>query len=224
MNYIYIFLEIIFTFFLMIIFYSKGKKDGLYLYIALMSGLLSVFMFKSINLFSFEVNTGIPIVMGIFICNGIIIQRYGIDEVKRIIYTSGVSYLTTSFGMFLLSLYLGSGYEVNINSVFDGLFGYSIGNFRIFIGGFISLIFMLWCNSYIYYYVRRSKNILWFSNITSSLIVQMLESIIFVLLGYLGDVSFTLIFGMIVIRYLIKIVTSVIGLVPVYMIVKMKDK
>lgn len=135
MNYIYIFLEIIFTFFLMIIFYSKGKKDGLYLYIALMSGLLSVFMFKSINLFSFEVNTGIPIVMGIFICNGIIIQRYGIDEVKRIIYTSGVSYLTTSFGMFLLSLYLGSGYEVNINSVFDGLFGYSIGNFRIFIGG-----------------------------------------------------------------------------------------
>ena len=57
MNYIYIFLEIIFTFFLMIIFYSKGKKDGLYLYIALMSGLLSVFMFKSINLFSFEVNT-----------------------------------------------------------------------------------------------------------------------------------------------------------------------
>ena len=126
--------------------------------------------------------------------------------------------------MFLLSLYLGSGYEVNINSVFDGLFGYSIGSFRIFIGGFISLIFMLWCNSYIYYYVRRSKNILWFSNITSSLIVQMLESIIFVLLGYLGDVSFTLIFGMIVIRYLIKIVISVIGLVPVYMIVKMKDK
>ena len=52
----------------------------------------------------------------------------------------------------------------------------------------------------------------------------MLESIIFVLLGYLGDVSFTLIFGMIVIRYLIKIVISVIGLVPVYMIVKMKDK
>ena len=72
--------------------------------------------------------------------------------------------------------------------------------------------------------LEEVKNILWFSNITSSLIVQMLESIIFVLLGYLGDVSFTLIFGMIVIRYLIKIVISVIGLVPVYMIVKMKDK
>ena len=56
MNYIYILFEIIFTFFLMLVFYKISKKDGLYLYIVLMSSILSIIMFKSIDLFSFQVN------------------------------------------------------------------------------------------------------------------------------------------------------------------------
>ena len=72
MNYIYILFEIIFTFFLMLVFYKVSKKDGLYLYIVLMSSILSIIMFKSVDLFSFQVNLGIPIIVSLFICNNII--------------------------------------------------------------------------------------------------------------------------------------------------------
>ena len=223
MNYIYMLLEIIFAFFLMICFYKVGKKTGLYLYIVLMSSILSVVMFKVIDLFSFQVNLGIPIVMGLFICNNIIIQKFGIDEVKRIMATVSVSYMATIVIISILSITGDSGYNLISNEAFNGLFGYGSGNIRILIGGLFTTL-TLWCNSYIYYYIRRSKNMLWFSNVGSSLIIQMLESIIFVIIAYLGKLDFTLIFGMIVIRYLIKIIISFMGIIPVYMIVKMKDK
>ena len=211
MNYILILLEVIFTFFLMFIFYKVGKKNGLYLYMVLMSSIASIIMFKTIDLFSFQVNLGIPIIMGLFICNNIIIQRFGIDEVKRIIVS-------------LLSLTINSDYVLTSNEIFNSLFGYDINNIRIFIGGFVSIMLMLWSSSYVYYYIRRSKNILWFSNIGTMLFIQMLESIIFVIISYIGEFDFTLLFGMIVIRYLIKIMIGMIGLIPVYTIVKMKDK
>lgn len=224
MNYILILLEVIFTFFLMFTFYKVGKKNGLYLYMVLMSSIASIIMFKTIDLFSFQVNLGIPIIMGLFICNNIIIQRFGIDEVKRIMTTSGIAYVVVGIIVSLLSLTINSDYVLTSNEVFNSLFGYDINNIRIFIGGFVSIMLMLWSSSYVYYYIRRSKNILWFSNIGTMLFIQMLESIIFVIISYIGEFDFTLLFGMIVIRYLIKIMIGMIGLIPVYTIVKMKDK
>ena len=60
----------------MFIFYKVGKKNGLYLYMVLMSSIASIIMFKTIDLFSFQVNLGIPIIMGLFICNNIITTTY----------------------------------------------------------------------------------------------------------------------------------------------------
>ncbi len=223
MNLVYMFLEIIFTFFLLFMFYKIWKKDGLYLYLSLLSAILSVVIFEVIDLFSFQINLGIPIVMGIFIVNNIIIQRFGIDEVRRIMLTTGISYVMPSVILSLLTLCSDSGYTLISNALFNGLFGYNVFDIRTFIGGF-SIVFMLWVNSYFYYYIRRSKNVLWVSNVVSSLIIQMLESIIFVVIAYLGDYSFPLIFGMIVIRYLCKIIISLMGIIPIYMIVKMRDR
>ena len=165
-----------------------------------------------------------PIIMGLFICNNIIIQRFGIDEVKRIMTTSGIAYVVVGIIVSLLSLTINGDYVLTSNEVFNSLFGYDINNIRIFIGGFVSIMLMLWSSSYVYYYIRRSKNILWFSNIGTMLFIQMLESIIFVIISYIGEFDFTLLFGMIVIRYLIKIIIGMIGLIPVYTIVKMKDR
>ena len=224
MNYLFILLEIIITFFLIFVFYKVGKKNGLYLYMILMAGITSVIMYKTIDLFSFQVNLGISAIMGLFVCNNIIIQRFGMDEIKRIIMSTSITYLLVGIIISLASLFSNSGYELISNDIFNGLFGYDVNNIRIYIGGFISIIVMLWSGSYIYYYIRRSKNVLWISNVGSMLFIQMLESILFIIIAYALDFNFTMLFGMIVIRYLIKIMIGIIGLVPVYAIVKMKDK
>ena len=131
MNYIYILIEVILVFLLMILFYKVGKKDGLFTYIGFLSSLLSVIMFKSIDILSFEVDLGIPILMVIFVCSNVIIQRYGIDEIKRIIKSFVIPYLLTIVILSFTSLIGVSEYNLTSNIAFDNLFGYNLDNLRL---------------------------------------------------------------------------------------------
>lgn len=224
MNFIYLALEILLVFLLMIIFYKYGKKDGLYIYIGFMSSILSVILIGTVDILSFQVSIGIPIIIGIFLCSNIIIQRYGIDEVKRILYTYGASYVATFIIIGLVSLTFTKVFDSSSNNVFDLLFGYGLNNFRCVISNFISLIIMLWVGSGIYHSVRKSKNILLISNVITAFVIAFIESLIFVLIAYVGNFTGIELFGMISIRYIFEVVVSIIGLIPIYIIVKFIDK
>ena len=223
MNYIYLLIEIIIIFLLMTLFYKFGKKDGLFLYISLMATLLNLFMFKTVDILSFEIDLGIPFIMGIFICSNVIIQRYGIDEVKEIIKSFVVPYVITMFILSLVSLTGGSEYNIITNNSYNSLFGYSIDNIRINVGYLLSISFAIWCNSYIYYYIRVNKNKYMLSNIGSLFTVQFIEGIIFMLITYVGNVDITVLFGMLMIRYLFKVLIGIIGLLPFAIVLKMKS-
>lgn len=222
MNYIFLLIEIIMMFLLMMLTYKFAKKEGLFLYIGFMASVLSLVMFKSIDIFSFEVDLGVPIIIGIFICSNIIVQKYGIDEVKRIITSFVVPYVLTVIILNLVSLVYSSDYNSMTNDAFNSLFGYNLNNLRLVVSGLLSIGFMLWYNAYIYYYIRKNKNKYLFSNIGSVLIVQFIESVVFVLISYVGLFDIYMIFGMIVIRYLLKVVVAFISLLPVSIILKMK--
>lgn len=222
MNYIYLLIEVILIFLLMILVYKFGRKDGLFTYIGFMSSLLSLVMFKSIDIFFFEIDLGVPILMGIFVCSNVIIQKYGIDEVKKIIKHFIVPYVLTVVILSLVSLTYSSEYNLTTNNAFNSLFGYNLDNLRLIVSGLLSIGFMLWYNAYVYYYIRKNKNKYLFSNIGSILIIQFIESILFVLVSYIGTFDINMIFGMIVIRYLLKVVIGAISLVPISVILKMK--
>ena len=187
-----------------------------------MSSVLGVLTFKSIDILSFQVNVGIIIMMGIFISNNIIIQRYGLDEIKKIIYTFLGGFITPIVVISLANLINSSVDFIDISGLFDTLFSYSFENIRVIIANIISIAFMIWYNGIIYYYIRRIKNNLVFSNIGSILIIQFIEAILFVLVAYMGSFQIVEIFGMIVIRYLLKLLVGILGLVPVFTITKMK--
>ena len=223
MNYILLLVEAIIVLSIMIIFYKVGKKEGLFLYISLLASLLGLFMFKSIDILSFEVDLGIPFVMGIFASSNAIIQRYGIDEIKKIIksFVFPFGFITIILG--IICLFNSSDYNSVGNSSFDEIFGYNLDNLRLVIGYLLSLGFTIWYNAYIYYYIKKNKNRYLISNIGSMLVIQFLESIIFVCISYIGVFDLGIMFGMIVIRYLLKIVIGMVGLLPFTMTIKMKS-
>lgn len=222
MNYIYLLIEIILIFASMILFYKFGKKSGLFLYIGLVSSVISIIMFETIDILSFEVDLGISLLMGMFICSNVIIQKYGIDETKDIIKCFVFPYIATIVILSLTSLIGNSEYGIVSSESFDSLFGYNLNNLRLLVGGLLSIGFMLWYNCYVYYYIRKNKNKHLLSNIGSILIIQFIESVIFVLISYIGTFDITMLFGMIVVRYLLKVIIGCIGLFPVSVILKMK--
>jgi len=223
MNYIYILIEVILVFLLMIVSYKVGKKDGLFTYLGFVSSMTSVVIFKSVDILSFEIDLAIPLLMGVFIVSNIIIQRYGIDEIKRIIKTFIFPYIVTIAILCLTSLMTGSEFNLLSNNIYDSLFGYNLDNLRLLVSAFLSIGFMLWYNAYVYYYIRKNKNKYLFSNIGSILIVQFIESVLFILIAYIGTFEFNMIFGMIMVRYLVKVVIGIISLLPFGIVLKMKS-
>lgn len=222
MNYIYFLIEVLFVLLLLILFYKIGKKDGLFNYIGFMSSLLSVIMFKSIDILSFEVSLGIPILMPLFVCSNIIVQRYGIDEIMKIIKSFIFPYIFTIIILSLTSLLSSSEYNLITNNAFNNLFGYNLENLRLIVSGLLSVGFMLWYNAYIYYYIRKNRNKYLFSNIGSMLIIQFIESVIFVFIAYIGTFDINVLLGMIIIRYLLKVVIGFISLIPISIVLKIK--
>ena len=224
MNYAILLVETILICFMLILFYKQSKKNGLYLCVAVLSSILGITSYKLIDISGFQVNLGLPILMGIFICSNIIIQRYWLDELKKIVIDFLVSYISVFLFVNLVGVISYSEYNLVSNLAYDELFAYNLVNLRIFVSHIISITFLLCYNGYVYYSIRRNKNSLLFSNIGSMLVIQFIESIIFVLMSYIFVYDATELFGMIVVRYLIKVVIGLIGTLPVYVIVKMKDK
>ena len=218
MNYIVLITEILLTFFLIFLAYKMGKKDGLYLGIGLFSSILCVMLFKMINMFDFDVNMGIPFIVGILLLNNIIIHRYGFDETTRILRTFGIAYILTYMVIMITTLTIGSKDSYNL------LFGYDLSNIRYFVGGLLSIGMIIWMGSNVYDNIRKNKNNIIFNNVGSILVVLFIESIIFVSIAHIGNYTVVELFGMIVIRYLIEVVIGLLGLIPVYLIVKRKDK
>lgn len=223
MNYLYLLLETFAVMSLMLILYVAYKKNGLYFFIAIFSSLFSIVIGRHVEIMSFDVNVGIALIMGIFICSNIIIQRFGIDEVKKIVLTFIFSYVISFLFTFLVSYINCSDYNLLSNYYYDEVFGYNFGFFRIFMVGLLVIPLILIMNSYIYYFYRRTQNKLWLSNILSLFITQFIHSILFVLFAYIGSYNAFNLFGMILVRYLVMIIIGIIGLLPVYVIVKMKD-
>ena len=205
MNYIVLITEILLTFFLIFLAYKMGKKDGLYFGIGLFSSILCVMLFKMINMFDFDVNMGIPFIVGILLLNNIIIHRYGFDETTRILRTFGIAYILTYMVIMITTLTIGSKYNLASNDSYNLLFGYDLSN-------------------NVYDNIRKNKNNIIFNNVGSILVVLFIESIIFVSIAHIGNYTVVELFGMIVIRYLIEVVIGLLGLIPVYLIVKRKDK
>ncbi len=223
MNIICFLIEILIVYGLMILFYHLGKKDGLFHYISLISSILSFVVFKTVSIFSFEINLGLTIIVGIFTACNIIIQRYGLDEIKRIILSFVIPFVGTAVIVSLLTLANCCTFDLSSIDAYDLLFGYNLDNVRYFVSCLVSVSFMLWLDGEIYYTIRKSKNNLILSNVGTTLIIQFIESLIFIFIAYMGVYDFLEIIGMICIRYILKVLMSGVSIAPIYLLVK-KDK
>lgn len=220
MNILFVGFEVFFIFLILVLFYKCGKKDALYMFICLISSILGMILIGTIDIFSFQVSIGIPFIMGIFICSNIIVQKYGIDETKKILCIFSLSYIISVIVVGLLSFTSNNVIDISSNEIFDNLFGYALINVRCIISNFFSMIIMLWISTNIYYSFRKGKNILLISNVVTAFVVAFVESLIFILISYTGSFDVVELFGMLVVRYVFEVIVSIIGLIPVFIIVK----
>ena len=83
---------------------------------------------------------------------------------------------------------------------------------------------MIWIGSGIYYSFKKNRNMFVISNIVTSFVIFFVESLIFEFISSAGSFTLVELFGMISVTYIIEIIISVLGIVPVCVLVKYIDK
>lgn len=206
-------IELIFCLITQIFLYKHYKTTGLYIYVIsalIISGIMSL---KTISLYNFNLNLGVIPLITVFTSSNILIQKKGFDTTKKLILITLAAFLVNYLIIYLISIMNPSNINLFTNASYDNIFS---GSLRIYFANLVTTLYSLLLNSKLYYYLKKMKNNILISNLFSSIIIQFIASIIFAIAAYTFIKEPIDIIKIIMIRYLVSLITSLISTISIY--------
>ena len=207
-------LELILCLTIQTILYKNYKTLGLYTYVIAASLISSLMSLKTINLFNYDINLGIIPFVTIITSSNILIQKKGPDSTKQLILTLSASFLVSYIILYIIHYMTPSNINLFTNASYDNIF---VESPRIYFTSFVATLYSLLLNSKLYYYLKKMKNNILISNLFSSVIIQFIASILFGVIAFIFTKDIIDIIKIIMIRYLLSILISLIGTIPIYL-------
>ncbi|MBR3161426.1 MAG: queuosine precursor transporter [Bacilli bacterium] len=202
-----------------LILYKNHKFEGLYTYSIIAFILANLMSLKTISIYSFDINLGIITFTSVFIANNIIIQKKGFDDSKKIIIYTVMASVVAYICFYLTSLITSSNINLFTNKSYDNLF---IDSHRLYFANIATMLYILIFNGKLYSYLKRDKNKIWISNIFSGIIIQFISSCLFSIIAYALIKEPIEIVKIIIMRYMLSILTIIIGTIFIYIANKFK--
>ncbi len=222
MNNVYLLcIELLICLITIIVLVKKYKYEGLYTYSVVASIISNLMALKIISIYNFDINLGIVTYTSVFISSNILIQKKGFDETKKIIIYTAIA-CTIAYGcLYLISIMPSSNINLFTNKSYDNIF---IDSARFYFANITTLLYILIFNGKLYSYLKRTKNKIWISNIFSGIIAQFIAACLFSIIAYAllkQPISAILnepieIIKIIIIRYMISLITIIIGTIIIY--------
>ena len=213
-------LELILCLITLVFLYKQYKTNGLYIYIIISFILSSLMSLKLTSLFNYDLNLGIIPFVTIFTSSNIIIQKNGPNAIKKLILTVSASFLISYALLYLVHMMNSSNINLFTNASYDNIF---VDSLRIYFANFVTFLYSMLLNSKIYYYLKKSKNNILVSNLFSTIIIQFIASILFGLIAYIFIKEPIDIIKIIMIRYLLSLITGILGTIPIYITKKVEE-
>ena len=201
-NLVLILLETILLFVLTYKIYKKYKITGLYFLVILLISISNIFLIKRFEIFTLKLNTGIILNLMIYIISNIIVQKKGPYAVSNIIM---IVFITTLFNYVILTIsgiMNPSSYNEHFNMLYNNIFEFNI---RSYLASLTSLLIGLTLSSKLYYLVKKEINKVWISNTLTTIIVQLIEAIVFIFLMYIFELKISEIIFLIISRYIFRL-------------------
>lgn len=201
-NLLLILLETILLFVLTYKTYKKYKITGLYFLVILFISISNIFLIKRFEIFTLKLNVGIILNLMIYIISNIIVQKKGPYAVSNIIM---IVFITTLFNYVVLTLsgiINPSSYNNHFNMLYNNIFEFNI---RTYLASLTSLLIGLTLSSKLYYSIKKEINKVWISNTLTTIIVQLIEGIVFIFLMYIFELQISEIIFLIISRYIFRL-------------------
>lgn len=200
--------------------YKYYKTNGLYIYIIISLILSSLMSLKLTSLFNYDLNLGIIPFVTIFTASNIIIQKNGPNAIKKLILTVSASFLISYALLYLVQMMDSSNINLFTNASYDNIF---VDSLRMYFANFVTFLYSMLINSKLYYYLKKLKNNILISNLFSTIIIQFIASILFGLIAYIFIKEPIDIIKIIMIRYLLSLITGILGTIPIYITKKVEE-
>ena len=201
-NLVLILLETILLFVLTYKIYKKYKITGLYFLVILLISISNIFLIKRFEIFTLKLNTGIILNLMIYIISNIIVQKKGPYAVSNIIM---IVFITTLFNYVILTIsgiINPSSYNNHFNMLYNNIFEFNI---RSYLASLTSLLIGLILSSKLYYFLKKEKNKVWISNVLTTIIVQLIEGVVYIFLMYIFELKISEIIFLIISRYIFRL-------------------
>ncbi len=209
MNLIIFILELLLSF--IIIYFSFKHNIPRNILIIQLIILSSVMGVKLITINSTDIQLGLLFSTIIYILCNIVIQKKGIEQIN--IYLKEIIFYTFIFMLIIFSNEIIS-FLNNSNLIISDLI--YLPHIKIILSNSLALIIGIYVNSYMYYDIKKNKNNIILSTISSGILALAIECLIFSILTFDFNDSIVLFITSLSYKFLIKFVILILGIPLIY--------
>ena len=209
MNLIIFILELLLSF--IIIYFSFKHNIPRNILIIQLIILSSVMGVKLITINSTDIQLGLLFSTIIYILCNIVIQKKGIEQIN--IYLKEIIFYTFIFMLIIFSNEIIS-FLNNSNLIISDLI--YLPHIKIILSNSLALIIGIYVNSYMYYDIKKNKNNIILSTISSGILALAIECLIFSILTFDFNNSIVLFITSLSYKFLIKFIILILGIPLIY--------
>lgn len=201
---------------LVMVAYKLFGKLGLFVWIGVASVLANIQVLQGVELFTLQATLGNTLYGSIFLATDILVEKYGKKSAQGSVFVGFFSMLffmiTMNLALFFIPL--DDTFALMVNDAFQLIFGFAG---RIVLGSLIAYFIAQSIDIRIYAWIKShfpQDKYLWLRNNLSTLISQLIDTTIFVVIAFLGT-SYNL-FEIVVTTYVLKSIVAILDTPFVY--------
>ncbi len=193
--------------------YKLFGKTGLFMYIIFATILANIQVIKNIELFTFTTTAGCVMYASTFLCTDILSEKYGKTTAKKSVYIGIIVSILWLVGTQITLLFTPADSDWS-NPYLKEIFSVIP---RITLASLVAYAVSQSVDVFLYHKIWGKTNKLWIRNNGSTLISQLVDSIIFFSVAFLGTMHFNLVVSLIITTYFFKIIVAVVDTPFIYL-------
>ncbi len=198
--------------------YKKYGRVGLFVWMCVSTIICNIQAIKIVDMFGLTTSLGNISYGAIFLTTDILSEIYGEKEARKAIIFSFLTLLIFTLSMSMFLQYVPSAVDTT-NESLKIVFNYLP---RITIASLINCILSQFIDARMYKILKNKYNRLWVSNNGSTIVSQLSDTIIFVVIAYLGVIPFANVIEMAITTIIFKIIIAFLDTPFLYYVSKFK--
>ncbi|MDD3397226.1 MAG: queuosine precursor transporter [Clostridia bacterium] len=219
MNILFFIICLVVSYAIVVLSYKFLGKLGLFLVSALYLIIVNIFAIESVELAGYAIALGTLLYGTIFLVKDILIEKYGEKIALKSVITDSIVILifTLLTSLFLCFIPVASPASDAITTVFALIP-------RIFLGSLVAYIISAFIKIKLYTKIKEKYKKLYLSSNISGLVAQLIDSVIFISIAFIGVFSFATILEILLATYIVKIIYTLFATPYLYWAVKTKKQ